>query len=127
MTPTRSNPLTSKRAGRALKTEHGPEQPVMPGRHRDVLMALAARRFLIGGVVALTAAAAFGGLSLVPNRYTATAVIMPPQQAQSLSSALMGQLGALTGLGGSSALMGMKSPAICISASWKAARLRTPS
>lgn len=110
MTPTRSNPLTSKRAGRAPKTEQAPEQQVLSGRHRDVLMELMAHRLLIGGVVAFAAVAAFSVLSVIPSRYTATAVIMPPQQAQSLSAALMGQLSSLTGLGGSAQLMGMKSP-----------------
>jgi uncharacterized protein involved in exopolysaccharide biosynthesis len=32
---------------------------------------------------------------LIPNRYTATTKILPPQQSQSLASSLMGQLGAL--------------------------------
>lgn len=110
MTPTRSNPLTSKRAGRAPKAEQAPEQQVLFGRHRDVLMELMAHRLLIGGVVVFAAVAAFSVVSVIPSRYTATAVIMPPQQAQSLSAALMGQLSSLTGLGGSAQLMGMKSP-----------------
>ncbi|MGJ5813783.1 GumC family protein [Paludibaculum fermentans] len=110
MTPTRSNPVTSKRAGRAPQTDQAAEPRMLAGRHRDVLLELAAHRRLIGGAVVLTAAAAFAVLSMIPSRYTATAVIMPPQQAQSLSSALMGQLAGLTGLGGSAQLMGMKSP-----------------
>lgn len=80
------------------------------GRHRAVLMELMAHRLLIAGVVVFAAVAAFSVVSVIPSRYTATAVIMPPQQAQSLSAALMGQLSSLTGLGGSAQLMGMKSP-----------------
>jgi len=43
--------------------------------------------------------------------FTATAVIMPPQQAQSTASALMGQLGSLGSLGGAASGLGLKDPA----------------
>jgi tyrosine-protein kinase Etk/Wzc len=43
--------------------------------------------------------------------YTATATILPPQQSTSVASALMGQLGSLSGGGGLSAGLGLKSPA----------------
>jgi uncharacterized protein involved in exopolysaccharide biosynthesis len=44
---------------------------------------------------------------LLPVRYTGTTVILPPQQGQSLANMVMGQLGALDGLGKD---LGMKSP-----------------
>lgn len=48
------------------------------------------------------------GISLlIPNRYTAVAVVLPPQQQQNSTSALLGQLGAL---GGGAAALGMKNP-----------------
>jgi tyrosine-protein kinase Etk/Wzc len=43
--------------------------------------------------------------------YTATAIILPPLQSTSAASALMGQLGSLSGGGGLSAGLGLKSPA----------------
>lgn len=49
---------------------------------------------------------------LIPNKYTATSVILPPTQSSSMSSALMGQLagsGALASLAGAS--LGIKNPA----------------
>lgn len=45
---------------------------------------------------------------LLPVKYTATAVIMPPQQAQSAASSLLGQLGPIAGLAGRD--LGLKSP-----------------
>ncbi|WP_321474146.1 Wzz/FepE/Etk N-terminal domain-containing protein [uncultured Paludibaculum sp.] len=92
--------------------EPGPGSSSIPwlGRHRDVLLELAAQRWRITGVVLFTAAVCFTVLSLIPSRFTATAVIMPPQQAQSLSSAMMSQFGALTGFGATAQMMGLKSP-----------------
>jgi uncharacterized protein involved in exopolysaccharide biosynthesis len=50
----------------------------------------------------------------MPNQFTATTKIMPPQQNQSLANALMGQLGALGALGslagGASKDLGLKNP-----------------
>lgn len=80
----------------------------------DVLILLSRRRRFIGwftvGITALTAIIVL----LIPNKYTATAVILPPAQTTSMSSALMGQLG---GMGGSGLLaslagagLGIKNP-----------------
>jgi tyrosine-protein kinase Etk/Wzc len=44
----------------------------------------------------------------LPNMYTATTRILPPQQNQSLASAMMGQLGPLAGLAGRD--LGLKNP-----------------
>lgn len=45
---------------------------------------------------------------LIPNWYSATARIMPPQQSQSNAVAILGQLGALTG--GASQALGLRNP-----------------
>lgn len=45
---------------------------------------------------------------LLPNMYTATTRILPPQQTPSLSSAMLGQLGPLAGLAGHD--LGLKNP-----------------
>jgi tyrosine-protein kinase Etk/Wzc len=64
-------------------------------------------------IVLITAVVAVLALSialLLPNRYEATATLLPPQQASS-SSALMSQLGSLSALGGMSGTLGLKNPA----------------
>lgn len=67
------------------------------------LMLVVARhnRFIIKLTVAVAVLAVAGSL-LMANRYTAVAVIMPPQQSTSTANALLGQLGGLAGnaLGG---------------------------
>ncbi len=65
------------------------------------------KRFLI---LTITMGTALAGLVawLLPARYTATAVIMPPQRPQSLAASLFGQLGALSSLGGRD--LGLKTP-----------------
>jgi tyrosine-protein kinase Etk/Wzc len=45
---------------------------------------------------------------LIPNKYTATTLILPPQQTQSSATAMLGQLGALANLGGKD--LGLKNP-----------------
>lgn len=67
-------------------------------RHRWAIGASA----LIGGLLAA------GAALLMPDTYTATAVVMPPQKEQSAASALLGQLGPLASVAG--AEMGLKSP-----------------
>jgi uncharacterized protein involved in exopolysaccharide biosynthesis len=61
----------------------------------------------------LIATAACGALALlisllIPNKYTATTRILPPQQAQSSAAAMLGQLGALATLSGKD--LGLKNP-----------------
>src|SRR5271166_1557166 len=46
---------------------------------------------------------------LLPKIYTATTTILPPQQKQSSLTSMLGQIGALAGLGGSD--LGLKNPA----------------
>jgi tyrosine-protein kinase Etk/Wzc len=76
----------------------------------DVLLVLAGRSRLIGFVTlaALLAGIAIS-LTLKPN-FTATAVILPPQQS-SPNSSLLGQLSALSALGGGGSSLGLKTPA----------------
>jgi tyrosine-protein kinase Etk/Wzc len=78
----------------------------------DVLIILSRRRRFIGwftlSVTVLTAIIVL----LIPNKYTATSVILPPSQNTSMSSALMGQMAGssiLASLAGSS--LGIKNPA----------------
>jgi tyrosine-protein kinase Etk/Wzc len=77
----------------------------------DILLVLARKWRMIAVV---TVVALFVGvilsLLLKPN-FTATALILPPQQQQSSASALMGQLGSLAALGGGASALGLKSPA----------------
>src|SRR5580692_8841064 len=74
----------------------------------DVLAALGTRkRFLAIFTAAVTALAAVT-VFLIPPGYTAEAVIMPPQQAQSsLASLTVGALGAVAG-GGVASQLGLK-------------------
>jgi tyrosine-protein kinase Etk/Wzc len=77
----------------------------------DVLLVLASRRRFIG-LVTLSAFLVSVVISLLlKSNFTATALIMPPQQSSS-SSGLLNQLGSLASLGGgASASLGLKTPA----------------
>jgi tyrosine-protein kinase Etk/Wzc len=77
----------------------------------DLLIVLARRKRFIAlftiTIAVLTAAVMF----MLPNRYTAVTVLMPPQQNSSISTAMMGQLasaGGLASLAGSS--LSLKNP-----------------
>jgi uncharacterized protein involved in exopolysaccharide biosynthesis len=73
---------------------------------------VAARRRLVLAVVGLAAAASAMVALLLPNTYTATAVIMPPQQDQSGAGAILGQIvgGASGGAAGIATALGLKNP-----------------
>ncbi len=76
----------------------------------DVLLILAARKRLIFLASVAGFAIAIGLVLLVKPTFTAKTTILPPEQGQSSSAALLGQFGALasmTGLGGS---LGIKNP-----------------
>ena len=75
----------------------------------DLLIVLAKHKSMILKVTIAAALLAVGGSLLMPNVYTGTTRLMPPQQGQSSASALLGQLGGLAGLAGSAA--GIKNPA----------------
>jgi tyrosine-protein kinase Etk/Wzc len=73
--------------------------PAPPAEARlvDLLIVLSRRKRLLLGIT--LAAAAVGAVTalLLPNRYTATATILPPQQNQSLAASMIGQLGGALG------------------------------
>ncbi len=75
----------------------------------NLLLILAERkRFIIASVLVCGILATIIAFIVRPT-YTATAVIMPPQQQSSVATALLGQLGNVTGLAGQS--LGLKNPA----------------
>jgi uncharacterized protein involved in exopolysaccharide biosynthesis len=74
----------------------------------DLLIVLAKHKLLILGLTFSAGVAAAVISFLLPNIYTATTKILPPQQTQSTTSAMLGQLGVLSGLAGGS--FGIKNP-----------------
>lgn len=74
----------------------------------DLLIVLAKHKKMILSVTFFAALLASGISLLLPNIYTGTAKILPPQQSQTSASALLGQLGGLAGLAGG--VMGIKNP-----------------
>jgi uncharacterized protein involved in exopolysaccharide biosynthesis len=61
----------------------------------DLLILLSRRKPIILRTTLAAAVLAAIVSQLLPNRYTATAKILPPQQSQSLAASMIGQLGAL--------------------------------
>jgi uncharacterized protein involved in exopolysaccharide biosynthesis len=93
------------------ETPDGISAPADEFNMLDVLITLAKRKRFIGTftvtVAILTAVIVF----LLPNKYTAEAIVLPPTQTSSLSSTLLGQLGGsstLASMAGSS--LGIKNP-----------------
>lgn len=74
----------------------------------DVLIILAKHKRLVIVVVVVAALLSCLTALLLPNIYTATARVLPPQQSQSTAAMVLGQLGGLAGLFGGSA--GIKNP-----------------
>src|SRR5258706_15330301 len=91
---------------RALHTEHSQDDDEIS--LLDILIVLAKQKKLILGLPFLAAVITAAITLLMPNWYTATAKLLPPQQSQSNAVAILGQLGALSG-GASSALV-LKNP-----------------
>jgi len=85
-----------------------PGTPAQDYLFADALRVLNRRKKVI--LAAAVAGAALVGpcLLLIPNIYTAGALIMPPQQQQSSVTALLGQLGPIGSLGGRD--LGIKNP-----------------
>jgi tyrosine-protein kinase Etk/Wzc len=78
----------------------------------DISLSLLLSKLNIAICTALFGLLGLGISLLLKPVFTATAVIMPPQQEQSSANALMGQLGALGSLGGGAASsLGLKNPA----------------
>jgi uncharacterized protein involved in exopolysaccharide biosynthesis len=72
------------------------------------LIVLAKNKKLIAAITFGAAVLSTIGSLLIPNTYTGTAKILPPQQGQSTAAMLLGQLGGLANLAGSS--VGIKNP-----------------
>jgi len=77
----------------------------------DLLIVLAERKRWIAQTTAAITVLAAAVVFLLPSRYTATAKILPPQQNQSLSATLAGQLAGLGALGAvAGGNLGLKNP-----------------
>jgi tyrosine-protein kinase Etk/Wzc len=74
----------------------------------DIAIVLAKHKKLILGLPILAAVITAGITLLMPNWYTATVKLLPPQQSQSNAVAILGQLGAISG--GASTALGLKNP-----------------
>ena len=74
----------------------------------DLLIVLAKHKILVLGLPFAVTVLAAGISLLLPNIYTGTTKILPPQQSQSGASAMLAQLGGLAGLAGG--VGGIKSP-----------------
>ncbi len=75
----------------------------------DLAVALLNRKLFLLGMACLGAAASTGIVFSLTPMYTAVAVIMPPPKPQSMSSVLLGQMGAMAGA--LSPSLGLKDPA----------------
>jgi uncharacterized protein involved in exopolysaccharide biosynthesis len=75
----------------------------------DLLIVLAKHKWLVLGLPAAAAVASAIVALLLPNSYTGTTKILPPQQTQS-TSAVIAQLGNLAGFSGGAATAGVKNP-----------------
>lgn len=73
----------------------------------DLLIVFAKSKKLILGLPILVALIALGFTLLLPNVYTASTKILPPQQGQSTASAMLAQLGGIGGMLGGA--VGLKS------------------
>lgn len=77
----------------------------------DLLIVLTKRRRFIFAFAAGTAVLAVIALLLIPSRYTAVTVVLPPGQNSSMSSALLSQLGGSAGLAAAAGTsLGIKNP-----------------
>ncbi len=78
----------------------------------DLLIVLAKHKRVVLGVPAIAAAGAVVVSLLLPNIYTGTARILPPQQSASAASALLTQLGGAAGglAGAASGALGIRNP-----------------
>jgi uncharacterized protein involved in exopolysaccharide biosynthesis len=74
----------------------------------DIAIVLAKHKKLVLGLPFLAAVITASITLTMPNIYTARAVLMPPQQQESTTAAMLGQLGALASVAGSS--LGIKNP-----------------
>jgi tyrosine-protein kinase Etk/Wzc len=75
----------------------------------DLAIVLAKHKRLVLGLPAAAALVSIVVSLLLPNIYTATTKVLPPQQTQS-TSAVLAQLGSLAGLAGGAVATGLKNP-----------------
>jgi len=105
-TDTPPEPMIDERDDPSAETE---------GSALDLLILVLERKRFIARFVLGTAVVATVVAFLLPVRYEAKVVLLPPAQNSSISSALMGQLGGLGALGSLASLagggLGMKNPA----------------
>src|SRR5260370_26448522 len=79
-------PQSAASAGRAERCgSHGLDLLIVLSRRKEIILRTTLAAAVLASIVSL----------LLPNRYTATANILPPQQSQSLAASMVGQLGAL--------------------------------
>jgi uncharacterized protein involved in exopolysaccharide biosynthesis len=91
------------------------DQPIPPSTTGllDLLIVTAKHKTLVIGIPAVASVIAVILCLLMPNIFTATAKMLPPQQSPSSAAGLLGQLSALTGAAGGGGVaggLGMKSP-----------------
>lgn len=87
--------------------ENPAPEPLGPGL-LDLLLIIAERKWFILWMT-LAGGAVFAVVAfLLPVRFTSTAVIVPPQHQQSMTMALLGELGPIAGLAGQD--LGIKNP-----------------
>jgi uncharacterized protein involved in exopolysaccharide biosynthesis len=75
----------------------------------DLLIVVAERKVWIAKMTAAVIMISVVAIFFLPDRYTATTRILPPQQNQSLASALTGQIAAMA-IGGAGKDLGLKNP-----------------
>ncbi len=98
-----NEPQPTKNEPRATNHEDDDEISML-----DLLIVLARHKKLVLGFPFVVAVIAAGISLLMPNIYTGTTKILPPQQSQSGTAAMLAQLGGLAGLAGGVA--GIKNP-----------------
>src|SRR6266571_3495505 len=78
----------------------------------DLLIVLAKHKWIVLGVPLVVAIAAAIVSLLMPNIYTGTTRILPPQQSASAASALLTQLGGAAGVltGATGGALGLRNP-----------------
>jgi tyrosine-protein kinase Etk/Wzc len=107
-TETQNEPVAIEKGLHASRSEAGPSG-------LDTLVLLAARRRFVVRFVLSAAVLATLVSFLLPVRYEAKVLLLPPQQNSSVGSALLGQLGNMGSLGSLAALagggLGIKNPA----------------
>ena len=92
-------------------TENRPAKPAQRADEidlLDLLIVLAKHKKMIFGFTFGAAVLSIVVSLLLPKIYTASTTILPPQQSQSSAAAMLGQMGALAGMAGSS--LGIKNP-----------------